>query len=243
MTRKLEGTGWLAGKCSVPPEGWTCSRAPGHTGPCAAKSKSVAQEYEESLVHIGRDPDRDKITLPPDLTNTNVSNSGEFSPTVPRWPGEHTQKFWGNTRAPGAMWVGDSPPTEAQVIAANPKSRDSSHKIPLSLCPASVRIAIARVFKLGGEKPGRYHWNWREEPISVTQYIDAIHRHLARFEDGEEFDEEMSEQAGQPVAHLDIIASNIAMMIDAREAGTLVNDLPKVKGGAPAFLKRIMGKK
>ncbi len=202
------------------------------------KPKSLSEEYDAAKVRIGGDPNRDKLAIPdvPVITEHQKQEilkeaaewskkfnvmQGEFSPTVPRWPD----------------------PVPPVNTSTNPKSRDSSHKIPLSLCPASVRIAIARVFKLGGEKPGRYHWNWREEPISVTQYIDAIHRHLARFEDGEEFDEEMSEQAGQPVAHLDIIASNTAMLIDAREAGTLVNDLPKVKGGAPAFLKRIMGKK
>lgn len=125
----------------------------------------------------------------------------------------------------------------------NPKTRDSSHKVPLSLCPPAVRVAIARVLKIGGEKPGRWHWNWREQPVNATQYIDAIQRHLALFESGEDLDDEMTELAGAPIHHLDAAASSLAILIDAREAGTLVDDRPKKGGGAAEMLKRFQSVK
>jgi hypothetical protein len=125
----------------------------------------------------------------------------------------------------------------------NPKTRDSSHKIPISLCPPSLRLAIARVMKIGGEKPGRWYWSWRDEPISFTQYMDAHDRHMAAYFDGEDNDPEMSELAGQPISHLDAAASSLAIIIDAREAGTLIDDRPKVKGGSATMLKRYQVKK
>lgn len=125
----------------------------------------------------------------------------------------------------------------------NPKTRDSSHKVPLSLCPPAVRVAIARVLKIGGEKPGRWHWNWRDEPIKASQYIDAIHRHLSLFESGEDLDQEMTELAGAPIHHLDAAASSLAILIDAREAGTLIDDRPKKGEGAAEMLKRFQSVK
>lgn len=127
--------------------------------------------------------------------------------------------------------------------ASNPKTRDSSHKVPLSLCPPAVRVAIARVLKIGGEKPGRWHWNWRDQPVKMTQYIDAIHRHLSLFESGEDLDEEMTEAAGAPIHHLDAAASSLAILIDAREAGTLIDDRPKNGSGAAEMLKRFQSVK
>jgi hypothetical protein len=124
------------------------------------------------------------------------------------------------------------------TASSNPKTRDSSHKVPLSLCPPAVRFAIARVLKIGGEKPGRWHWNWRDEHVKATQYIDAIHRHIALFESGEDLDEEMTELAGTPIHHLDAAASSLAILIDAREAGTLIDDRPKKGAGAAEMLKR-----
>lgn len=154
-------------------------------------------------------------------------------------PGKETAKL--------NSMVAPTPPakqTEKQAEVSNPKTRDSSHKVPLSLVPPAVRVAIARVLKIGGEKPGRWHWNWRDEPVKLSQYLDAIHRHLAQFESGQDNDEEMSELAGSPINHLDAAISSLAILIDAREAGVLVDDRPtKGQGGAAKMLKRFQVKK
>jgi len=62
--------------CNVPPEGWTCSRAAGHPGPCAARPsvQSVIEEWFEELgIDIGV---RDSEHLTAKLTEC-------FAPLVP----------------------------------------------------------------------------------------------------------------------------------------------------------------
>ncbi len=166
-------------------------------------------------------------------------------PMIPRWPDPaKPQKFWGNARATGAMWVGDSPPTEEHITAQSPKSLDSSHKIPVNLCPASAIIAIALVITQGHKKPGRTIYNWRDpnQKISWMEYDAAIERHLMKARDGEDFDEELSQLAGVPIRHEWAAMSGMAIVEDARQAGTLVDDRP-TKGGAAKFLHSITVKK
>jgi hypothetical protein len=228
-----------------------------------------------------------------------------------------SQRLWGNTKAPGAVWVGDTPPTAQQVedavkseavgqftfcgcasvgktsvtcdthlkdntglgvswappvsqleldksllkelnkpqvtsagpsspkeskTATSPKSLDSSHKIPVNLCPASAIIAIALVIAQGHKKPGRSIFNWRTQPISYLDYHAAALRHLLRSIDGHDYDTELSELAGVPVRHDWAAMSCLAIIEDARQAGTLVDDRP-VKGGAEEFLESLMIKK
>lgn len=147
------------------------------------------------------------------------------------------------------------------AVVDNPKARAAVKKVPLSLCPASVRIAIARVFQIGGTKPGRWHFNWRDEPVTLRQYLDAPYRHLAAWEDGEEWDEDMTRLLCQEcgyefvdmescpeefkVSHLHAALSSLAILVDAQETGNgkLIDDRPKVKGGAAKMLKRFMVKK
>ncbi len=144
--------------------------------------------------------------------------------------------------------------------ASSPKTRDSSHKVPVNLCPASAIIAIALVIAQGHKKPGRTIYNWRspENKISYMDYHGAAQRHLLRSIDGHDFDTELSELAsggeqdsygnwtkrGQrdangefvvPVRHDWAAMSCLAIIEDARQAGTLVDDRP-VKGGAEKFL-------
>lgn len=35
----------MATQCQIPPAGWTCTRAPGHDGPCAAVKAYTAGEW------------------------------------------------------------------------------------------------------------------------------------------------------------------------------------------------------
>lgn len=136
----------------------------------------------------------------------------------------------------------DSANVKQPVTATSPKSLDSSHKIPVNLCPASAIIAISLVIAQGHKKPGRTIYNWRTQPISYSGYLGAALRHILKSNDGSDFDKELSELAGVPVRHDWAAMSCLAIIEDARQAGTLVDDRP-VKGGAEEFLESLMVKK
>lgn len=129
-------------------------------------------------------------------------------------------------------------PSAPAVIQPNPKEIDSSHKIPVNLCPASAIIAIALVIAQGHKKPGRSIYNWRTQPISYMSYHGAAQRHLLKSIDGSDFDQELSDLAGVPVRHDWAAMSCLAIIEDARQCGTLIDDRP-IKGGAEEFLESI----
>jgi hypothetical protein len=124
------------------------------------------------------------------------------------------------------------------ATATSPKTLDSSHKIPVNLCPASAIIAIALVIAQGHKKPGRTIYNWRKQPISLMEYMAGVERHILKSRDGEDFDEELSQLAGIPIRHDWAAMSGLAIIEDARQCGTLVDDRPPA-GGAASFLKKI----
>lgn len=151
-----------------------------------------------------------------------------------------------------------------KTTSLSPKTRDSSHKIPVNLCPASAIIAISIVIAQGHKKPGRSIYNWRSQPISYLDYHAAALRHLLRSIDGHDYDTELSQLASGgyfneqgkivggdrdnngdfviQVRHDWAAMSCLAIIEDARQAGTLVDDRP-VKGGAEEFLESLMVKK
>lgn len=132
--------------------------------------------------------------------------------------------------------------SDPSKTATSPKSLDSSHKVPVNLCPASAIIAIAMVISLGHKKPGRTKYNWRSQPISYSEYHAAALRHLLKSNDGSDMDPELSELAGVSIRHDWAAMSCLAIIEDARQAGTLVDDRP-VKGGAEEFLEKLTVKK
>lgn len=131
-----------------------------------------------------------------------------------------------------------SKPEENSKADNSPKTLDSSHKVPLTLCPQSAIIAIALVIAQGHKKPGREIYNWRHLPIKYMEYISAIQRHQARAIDGEDFDEELTQLAGVPIRHDWAAMSSYAIIEDARQCGMLIDDRP-IKGGAAKFLKEV----
>jgi len=124
----------------------------------------------------------------------------------------------------------------------NPKELDSSHKVPVSLFPATAVIAGAFVMNLGNQMPGRTPFNWREKPIKNMSYISAVGRHLKKYVDGEDYDPELSERAGVPMSHLWAALSSLALAIDAEECGKLLDTRPP-KGGAARMLARLTKEK
>lgn len=113
----------------------------------------------------------------------------------------------------------------------NPKQHDADTRLPVGLCPPILTIRVAAVLRWGANKVGRWRWNWRDNPIQLTTYLDAIERHLMAVRAGEELDPE----TGEP--HLAHIAANCGIIMDAQLAGTLVDDRPKNNPSVAGVLK------
>ena len=118
--------------------------------------------------------------------------------------------------------------------ATNPKDMAASTRAPLHLFPAVGAIYGAMACRQGAEEYGPY--NWRDKAIGLMNYIGALERHIARLKDGQWVDR----KSGQP--HLGHIIATSAIMLDADECGTLVDDRPNKLGHAGSVLDQIEDK-
>lgn len=124
---------------------------------------------------------------------------------------------------------------------SNPKDVVGSTKVPMHLWPAVASVWGALAFLDGMLKYGRN--NWREDGVRATIYIDAIERHLKRYKEGEDVDED---SGLHPLAHL---LASAAIIVDAEASGTLVDDrnykgtwFPKFLADASVHVKRLVAK-
>jgi len=105
-----------------------------------------------------------------------------------------------------------------QDIGINPKDRIGASKVDFSLIPTAAKVELALALMDGATKYGAY--NWRVEPIQARTYISAAERHLEDFKESEDFD---------PVSlchHLGHLMACAAILIDAIQQSTLVDDRP-----------------
>lgn len=110
----------------------------------------------------------------------------------------------------------------------NPKDAEGLKKAPLRLVPPSALVAMSRVMKLGGDKYGPY--NWRDNSILYTVYIEAAMRHLLALADGEDKDPESGE------SHAAHVMACMGILIDAITVGVIKDDRYK-SGKLPELLK------
>lgn len=99
----------------------------------------------------------------------------------------------------------------------NPKDSIGRAKAPLSLNPLSAAIEQALAHHLGNRDYGPR--NWRGAPVSASVYIDAALRHIAAWYEGEERDPD-------GLHNLGAVMACCAILIDAKEYGTLQDDRP-----------------
>lgn len=122
------------------------------------------------------------------------------------------------------------PPRQANG-SINPKDAAALTRVPMHLLPAVGSIYGAMACKDGADKYGPY--NWRERAISLTQYIGAMDRHLKALLDGED----CASDSGLP--HLAHVIATAAILLDAREAGALLDDRPKRSGNAAGLILKL----
>lgn len=111
---------------------------------------------------------------------------------------------------------------------ANPKDRIARAKAPLSLAPVTAIKEMALAFFLGKTKYGRT--NWRATPVYAHVYFEAMLRHAYRWWEGNDYDpEDGTPELGNALACL-------AIIIDARVCGTLIDDRQYRGANAAAYI-------
>lgn len=102
----------------------------------------------------------------------------------------------------------------------NPKDAIGAKKLPMGLVPDIITAEAALAFTEGALKYGRF--NWRVAGVRSSIYHDAMRRHLAKWQNGENRD---------PVTNVHHLASVIAcagIIMDAAICGKLNDDRPPV---------------
>jgi hypothetical protein len=100
----------------------------------------------------------------------------------------------------------------------NPKDQVGVKKLSMHLVPSAVNILASLAFTEGALKYGKY--NWRVAGVRYSVYLDAIHRHLAKLQEGDDQDPETL------VPHLASIIACCGILADAGWAGKLTDDRP-----------------
>lgn len=113
--------------------------------------------------------------------------------------------------------------------STNPKDIIGSDKMPLHLFPSTALVYGTLALLEGCVKYGRA--NWRVAGVRASIYYDACLRHMTKWFEGEDIDED----SGLP--HLGHALACIVIIIDALEANKLKDDR-MVKGGYLSCLKK-----
>lgn len=104
----------------------------------------------------------------------------------------------------------------AEYLDGNPKDAIGSTKVPMGLVPATFIAETALAFLEGKEKYGQV--NWRAAPVRASVYLDALKRHISKYEECQDYDEQTL------VHHLGNAGACLGILVDAAAHGTLVDD-------------------
>jgi hypothetical protein len=103
--------------------------------------------------------------------------------------------------------------------SGDPKQSAGSHKVSLWHIPKVVIAEASEAMRVGAKKYGAF--NWLDQPMRASTYIDAIDRHMAEWIGGRDQDHETKLS---PLAH--VIASCTILMVQ-QMLGKLIDDRPK----------------
>jgi hypothetical protein len=117
------------------------------------------------------------------------------------------------------------------VTDINPKDAAALKKVPMHLLPDVGVVYGAMACLDGALKYGPY--NWRERSISLMLYIGALKRHLAALEGGED------DAKDSKLPHLAHVVATASILLDAKEAGALIDDRPKRQADVAGLIERM----
>ena len=106
---------------------------------------------------------------------------------------------------------------------ANPKDLLGVKNVSLTKLPPVAVLHAAHALMNGATKYGPY--NWRDKAVRASIYVDACERHLNAWLDGEE------DAPDSGVHHLGHAIACLAILLDAQEAGKLLDDRPLQSAG------------
>jgi Domain of unknown function (DUF5664) len=118
--------------------------------------------------------------------------------------------------------------------STNPKDRIGLAKVSYTKVPAIAILHTAHAMMNGSGKYGPY--NWREHEVLASAYVDAAHRHLDSWWEGEE----CAPDSG--VHHLGHGSACDAILLDAQANGVLKDDRPKSNGAYARVLAELNAK-
>ena len=101
----------------------------------------------------------------------------------------------------------------------NPKTAFGQRKVGLHAIPPVALLWLGDAMEEGRRKYGIT--NWRDDAVTSSVYVNALHRHLLAYLDGQDLDPE-SPTGRTP--HLAKIMACCAILLDAEAQGTLTND-------------------
>lgn len=107
---------------------------------------------------------------------------------------------------------------EGETKPSNPKDVIGSRKLHMSCVPWTLVVCAARALLEGLLKYGRF--NWRMCGVRGSIYLDAIKRHIAKYENGQDLDPKTL------VHHLDSAIGCLAIMRDAMLYNKFTDDRP-----------------
>lgn len=116
---------------------------------------------------------------------------------------------------------------------ANPKAAFGDMKVQLQLLPPIAEIFTALVLQ---GKPGKGGaadygiYNWRGTQIKYSTYLGAMRRHTLALEAGQDVDPKSN------LPHEAHISASAFILMDARAAGSLIDDRPMFGDAALALL-------
>lgn len=104
----------------------------------------------------------------------------------------------------------------SKYIDGNPKTGYGICKPSTYYIPSSALFEYALGHEIGAYKYGQF--NWLDDPVSISTYIDAAERHIEAFKNGELRADDTD------IHHLAHAMTCFSIIIDAGTHGTLIDD-------------------
>jgi len=114
-------------------------------------------------------------------------------------------------------------------LGVNPKDLQGKKKISLTKVPGVALLHCAHAMMDGARKYNAY--NWRDNAVIASIYVDAAKRHLAAWFEHEETAKDSL------VHHLGHAMACCAILLDAIETGNLIDDRPRLDN--PGLIHRV----
>jgi hypothetical protein len=116
---------------------------------------------------------------------------------------------------------------KSKALGSNPKDLLGSKKPSLTKIPAIALLWESLAMMDGGGKYGPY--NWRDNKVVASIYVDACKRHLDAWLEGQQ----KAEDSG--CHHLGHARACLGILLDAEATGNLIDDRPVKDGTCDAY--------